>query len=82
MLLNYFKIAFRNLLKNKTYSFINVFGLGLGLATGFIMLLWVNTEYSMNKFHLNADRIYQVNAKIKSGNDIQIWENTPAPVSL
>lgn len=82
MLLNYFKIAFRNLLKNKTYSFINVFGLGLGLATGFIMLLWVNTEYSTNKFHSKAERIYQVNAKIKSGDDIQIWENTPAPVSI
>jgi len=80
MFKNYFKIAFRSIKKNKTYSFINVFGLGLGLATAFILLLWVNNEYSMNKYHTHSNRIYQLNAKIKSGTDPVIWENTPAPL--
>ncbi len=78
----YFKIAFRNLVKNRTYSFINVAGLGLGLATGFIMLLWVTNEYSMNRYHAHSDRIYQVNAKLKFGGEETVWENTPAPVAL
>jgi putative ABC transport system permease protein len=82
MIKNYFKIAFRNLIKNRTYSLINVVGLGLGLATGFIMLLWVNNEYSMNRYHNHADRIYQVNAKLKFGTDETVWENTPAPVAV
>ncbi|MEI9957099.1 MAG: ABC transporter permease [Ferruginibacter sp.] len=68
MFKNYFKIAIRNIFKNKVYSFINVGGLALGLATGFIMLLWVDNEYSMNRYHTNADRIYQVNAKLKFWN--------------
>ena len=82
MIKNYFKIAIRNLIRNRTYSFINVTGLGLGLATGFIMLLWVNNEYSMNRYHTKADRIYQVNAKLNFGADETIWENTPAPVAV
>jgi len=82
MFKNYFKIAIRNIFKNKVYSFINVGGLALGLATGFIILLWVDNEYSMNRYHTNTDRIYQVNAKLKFGNDIAVWENTPAPLAV
>jgi putative ABC transport system permease protein len=82
MIKNYFKVAIRNIFKTRTYSFINVFGLGLGLAAGFIMLFWVNNEYSMNRYHSNANRIYQINAKLKFGTDLEVWENTPAPVAL
>jgi len=83
MIKSYFKVAVRNILKNRTYSFINIAGLGLGLATGFIMLLWVNNEYSMNRYHKHADRIYQVNARFKSGTgEMQVWEYTPAPIAV
>ena len=41
MIKNYLRTAWRNLLNNRTYSFINIAGLGLGLATGFIILMWV-----------------------------------------
>lgn len=82
MIKNYFKISFRNIFRKKTYSFINVTGLGLGLATGFIMLMWVNNEYAMNMYHTHADRIYKINAKLKSGSDETVWENTPAPVAV
>lgn len=81
MLRNYLAVALRNLRKNKLYSLINILGLGLGLATGFVMLVWVYNEYSMNRYHRNADRIYQINAHLQSGNDETVWENTPAPVT-
>jgi len=82
MIKNYFKVAIRNIFKNRVYSFINIAGLGLGLATGFIMLLWVNNEYSMNRYHKHADRIYEVNARVKWGTEEKVWETTPAPLAL
>lgn len=81
MIANYFKVAIRNIFKNRIYSFINIAGLGLGLATGFIMLLWVNNEYSMNRYHKHADRIYQVTARLKWGTGEAVWETTPAPLA-
>src|SRR5688572_11620020 len=82
MILNYIKVAWRNMRKNKLYSSINVFGLGLGLSVGFVILYWVNNEYGMNAFHEKADRIYQVNYKYKNNNDVAILENVPAPVAI
>lgn len=81
MLKNYIKTAIRNLYRNKTYSFINIFGLALGLATGFIMLLFVNNEYNMNLYHKNADRIYELMARIKFGQEDAVWEQVQAPVA-
>jgi putative ABC transport system permease protein len=81
MLTNYLKVAWRNLLKNKLYSGINIFGLALGLAVGFVILYWVNNEYSMNAFHAKADRIYQVSAKLKFGTNVDVWDNIPAPAA-
>lgn len=59
MLKNYIKIAFRNLLKNKTYSAINIFGLSIGVACCFMILLYLTNEFSYDKFHENSDRIYR-----------------------
>lgn len=81
MIKNYFTVAVRQLFRNRTYSFINILGLGLGLATGFIMLLWVQTEYSMNRYHQKADRIYEVAQTIHWGNEDDVWEQTPAPLA-
>jgi putative ABC transport system permease protein len=60
MLLNYFKIALRNLQKNSVYSFINVAGLSIGIASSMLILLWVADEYAFDRFHENYDRIYKV----------------------
>lgn len=60
MLLNYFKIAFRTLLKFKGYAFINLFGLALGLTAGILIMIYVLDEVSYDKFHAKADRIYRV----------------------
>ncbi len=60
MLKNYLKIAFRNIIKNKIYSFINIFGLAVGLAATILILLWVMDELSYNDFNKNLDQIYLV----------------------
>ncbi|MXV51469.1 FtsX-like permease family protein [Pedobacter sp. HMF7647] len=62
MLKNYFKIAWRNLLRNKGYSFINIFGLAVGLATCILIFLFVSDELSYNAYNTKADRIYRLNA--------------------
>lgn len=60
MIKNYFKIALRNLLKSKGYSFINVSGLATGMAVALLIGLWIWDELSFNKNHLHYDRIAQV----------------------
>lgn len=60
MVKNYFKIAIRNIYKNKIYSFINIFGLAVGLAATILILLWIMNELSYNNFNKNLDQIYLV----------------------
>jgi putative ABC transport system permease protein len=60
MLRNYLKIALRNLVKNKIYSFINIGGLAVGMAVAMLIGLWVWDEVSYNRYHQNYDRIAQV----------------------
>jgi len=57
---NYFKVAYRNLKKNKAYTFISVFGLALGLAVCALLLLYVQNEFSYDQFNKNADNIYRL----------------------
>jgi len=67
MFRNYLKVAFRNLWKNKGYSAINIFGLAVGLATCLLILLFVWDEFSFDRFHEKADRIYRIDSDIKFG---------------
>jgi len=60
MLINYFRIAIRNLVKQKGYSVINILGLTLGLSTALLIFIWVFDEVSFDKFHENIDNIYRV----------------------
>lgn len=60
MFKSYIKIAFRNLLKHKGYSFINIFGLTLGLVTSTLIFLYVQDELSFDRMHADADRIYRL----------------------
>ena len=60
MLKNYFKIAFRNLLKNKTNSFINIFGLAIGMAIFLLIMVYCVNELSYNHSYPNHKKIYQV----------------------
>ena len=60
MLRNYFKIAFRNLLKYRAYSIINIFGLMMGIACFLVIALYIFDELTFDSFHRNADNIYRV----------------------
>ena len=66
MLKNYFKIALRNLFLHKAFSFINIFGLAVGMACTVLIMLWVQDELSYDKFFKNADNIYLVLRSDKS----------------
>ena len=67
MLRNYLKIAWRNLVNNKTFSFINIVGLAIGLACFILIALYVLDELSFDRHNRKADRIYRVNSDIKFG---------------
>jgi putative ABC transport system permease protein len=72
MLRNYLTIAFRNVAKNKVFSAINVFGLGIGLAACLLIFQFVTFELSYDKFNENFDRIYRVtNDRFQNGKLIQ-----------
>lgn len=60
MIQNYLKIAWRSLLKNGVYSFVNIAGLAIGMAACFFVLLYVYFESGYDRFHTNASRIYRV----------------------
>lgn len=63
MIRNYFKIAVRNMFKDSFYSFINIFGLSIGITTCLLILLYVSHELSYDKFHKDHKRIYRVTTK-------------------
>ena len=73
MLKNYFKIAFRNLRKNKVYSIINISGLAIGMAVAIMIGLWINDELSHNDYFTNKATVAQIiqsqsfNGKIGTG---------------
>ena len=60
MIKNYFKIALRNIKKNKGYFFINILGLSLGIASCLLISLWVMDELSYDRYHEKSDRIYRI----------------------
>ncbi len=60
MFKNYFKTTFRNLWKNKTYSFLNIFGLAIGIACAALIFLWVEDELTYNHYFSNRDNLYNV----------------------
>lgn len=82
MFKNYFKIAWRSLLKNKFYTIINISGLAVGLATGIMLLLWVQNELSYDKFHKDYKNIYQISSHFKFNGDDQTWNGVPGPLAV
>src|SRR6478752_8668250 len=69
MFKNYFKTAFRNLVRKKVYSFINIAGLSLGLACTMLIILYVKDEVSFDRFHKNVNNIYRI-ARKSNGNNL------------
>ena len=79
MLQNYFKVAVRSLLKNKLFSFINIFGLALGMACSLLIWLWVQDELSYNRFYPNLSRIYFIRSGYDWKGQTGAGEATPGP---
>jgi putative ABC transport system permease protein len=77
MLRSYLTVAFRNLSRNKAFSFINIFGLAVGLATCLLIMLYILDEYSVDKQHKNGDRIYRI---VQQGVSLDDWAGMAAPV--
>ncbi|KPM30839.1 Putative ABC transporter permease [Croceitalea dokdonensis DOKDO 023] len=77
MFKNYLKITWRNLVRNKSFSVLNILGLSIGLAVTGLILLWVNFEVGFDQFHEKKDRIYQVYNKYNVDGEIWTWNSTP-----
>jgi putative ABC transport system permease protein len=79
MLRSYLKVALRNLLKHKVYSFINILGLAVGIAASVLIALYIFDELSYDRFHVNADRTYRVVADWSNKGDSRIHQlGTPS----
>jgi len=81
MIKNYIKTAFRSLMKNKGFTFINVLGLALGLATCLLIVFYVFDELSYDRYNVNADRVFRLNDEIKFGGVQNPYAITPAPAA-
>ncbi len=79
MLKNYFKIAWRNIKRSKGYAIINIGGLGIGMAASILLLIWVQFEMSVDRFHKDVDDIYAVWRSGDFNGEIASWDYTPAP---
>jgi ABC-type antimicrobial peptide transport system permease subunit len=82
MVINFFKIAWRNLKRNKAFSFINISGLAIGMASAILILLWIQNEVSYDNFHDKKDRLYQVWNRYTTDGKTACWNNTPKPMAL
>ena len=80
MLKNYFRVAVRNLQRNKGFSAINIVGLAIGLATCLLIMAYVLDELSYDRFNQNADRIYRVDGDIKLGGNQFVCATSPGPM--
>ena len=80
MIKNYFKIAFRNLWRHKSFSLINIVGLAIGLTAGFLIFMYVKFEMSYDDFHKNKNEIYRVVADIKTPTETLHWSSSTAPL--
>jgi len=81
MIKNYLKVAWRNLVKNKVFSFINIFGLSVGLTCCMLITVYIYNEVSYDKYHKNINQLYQLATTfVKDGKEDKT-PNTPAPMA-
>jgi putative ABC transport system permease protein len=77
MFRNYFKTNLRNLWRNKTYSFLNIFGLAVGIACAGLIFLWVEDEVNFDNFNKNKDRLYFV--RVNAPLDTRVFTHWSTP---
>ncbi|NMH88906.1 ABC transporter permease [Flavivirga algicola] len=81
MIRNYFKIAFRNLKKQPFFTFLNIFGLTIGMAGSLLIALYIYDELNYDTMFPDADRIHRINLDIKFGGDISNFAEVSSPVA-
>ena len=81
MLLTYFKIAWRNMMKNKAFSFINIFGLSAGLACCMLIAVYLLNEWNYDSYQKDANNLYQVGTVFNMQHKESVWAATPAPMA-
>jgi putative ABC transport system permease protein len=81
MLKSYFVVAIRNVLKHKFFAAINILGMTIGIAASLLIILYISDELSYDKFHVNADRIYQVGLHGKIGGQDIMTATTCPPLA-
>ena len=80
MFKSYIKIAWRNIIRYKVFSFINIISLSIGIAFALFISLWVKDEFSYNQFHKNLDDLYLIQTNADWGG-LQTWPTTPGPLA-
>jgi putative ABC transport system permease protein len=81
MLKNLFKIAFRNILKDKVYSSINILGLTIGITCSMFLFMYILDELSYDRYHTNADNIYRIVSNIKEPDNAFTWAIAQVPMA-
>ncbi len=82
MFRNYFKTTFRNLWKNKGYSFLNIFGLAIGIACAALIFLWVEDELNYNDYYSNKENLYKIKDHQTYDGTTFTFDATPGPLAL
>lgn len=81
MLKNYFKIALRNLFRQKSVSLINIFGLSVAVGCSITVFLFLQNYWTLDEFHKNGERIFIVEYVTNTGGEVQTWGDVPAPMA-
>jgi putative ABC transport system permease protein len=80
MIKNYFKIAWRTLLRHKAYTAINIFGLTMSITAALLIFTLVSYQLSFDKFHHNKDRIYRINTELHDQSNLAHLPCVPEPL--
>src|SRR6187551_2543917 len=81
MIKNYLLLAFRNFLRNRSYTVINVLGLTIGLTACIIIFLLISYEVRFDRFHKHYDRIYRITQRTSSSSGEELNAATPYPIA-
>jgi len=81
MFRNYIKIAYRNLFRNKSFTILNITGLLVGMAGAMLIMLWINRELSVDRFHENGEQLYQAWNRDTVDGEVWCWTSTPKPMA-
>ncbi|TSE08713.1 FtsX-like permease family protein [Aquimarina algiphila] len=81
MFKNHLKIAWRSLKKQPFFTFLNTFGLAIGMAGGLLICLYIYDELSFDKMFADADRIYRINVDVKFGGNAEEYSEVSAPMA-